>query len=202
MSADGHAEESPRGRGESEILRDNDSLVARFRSEAAKRLKDLEKAEDAADEALLRFGSNIRNFLRDAVTVVPPAENPANSQEKSGEVLFESSDASGKRVIHITRFDVQLHVIHATHDRFTEDPASDQWPAFRNDFEIDKKTDDIRRDLERYPDLRRAMETLVPEKVEYRDFWSRYYYLRMVIETEEKRRKEMLKGEKLPSQNL
>ena len=38
------------------------------------------------------------------------------------------------------------------------------------------------------------MEKLVPEQVDYPHFWTRYYFLRMVIETEEQRRRELLKG--------
>jgi hypothetical protein len=192
VPGDGAAQE--KARTESEVLRENDSLVARFRSEAAKRLKDLEKAEDAADEALLRFGTNIRNFLRDAVSVAPPSEEDTAAGNVGSEVLFESKDATGKRVLHTTRLDAQLHVIHTTPDKFTRDPESDTWVGFRDGFEIDKQTQRISEDLEKYPELRKAMEQLVPEKVEYKDFWCRYYFLRMVLETEEQRRKEMLKG--------
>ncbi len=109
-------------------------------------------------------------------------------------VLFESKDATGTRVLHTTRLDAQLHVIHTTPDKFTRDPESDEWQTFRDGFRVDQKTQRISEDLEKYPELRKAMEQLVPEKVEYKDFWSRYYFLRMVLETEEQRRKEMLKG--------
>jgi BSD domain len=183
-----------KARTESEVIRENDSLVARFRSEAAKRLKDLEKAEDAADEALLRFGTNIRNFLRDAVSVAPPSEEDSATGKGRSEILFESKDAAGKRVLHTTRLDAQLHVIHTTPDKFTRDPESSEWAGFRDGFNIDEQTQRISEDLERYPELRKAMEQLVPEKVEYKDFWCRYYFLRMVLETEEQKRKEMLKG--------
>jgi hypothetical protein len=183
-----------KARTESEVLRENDSLVARFRSEAAKRLKDLEKAEDAADEALLRFGTNIRNFLREAVSVAPPSEEDTQAGMAGSEVLFESKDAAGKRVLHTTRLDAQLHVIHTTPDKFTRDPESDRWVGFRDEFQVGEQTQRISEDLETYPELRKAMEQLVPEKVEYKDFWCRYYFLRMVLETEERRRKEMLKG--------
>ncbi|ODH40907.1 hypothetical protein ACO22_01506 [Paracoccidioides brasiliensis] len=168
---------------------DGEGFISRFRSEAAKRLKDIEKAEDAADEALLRFGTNIRNFLRDAVSIAPP-----ESTDDNNKVLFESKDVDGKRVIHTTRFEAQLHAIHSNFDRLSHDPVSGEWPAWKSEFRVDSKTSDITTDLETYPELRRAMEALVPEKVEYADFWCRYYFLRMVIETEEKRRKEMLKG--------
>lgn len=166
---------------------DGESFITRFRTEAAKRLKDIQKAEDAADEALLRFGTNIRDFLRDAVSVAPPAEGDGSDR-------FESKDADGKRVIHATRFEAQLHVIHSDLNSFSKDPDSDQWAEFKKDFDVEKKTDDIAKDLETYPELRRSMEKLVPEQVEYADFWSRYYFLRMVIETEEKKRRELLKG--------
>ncbi|KAK2744311.1 hypothetical protein FQN55_006825 [Onygenales sp. PD_40] len=167
---------------------EGEGFISRFRAEAAKRLKDIEKAEDAADEALLKFGTNIRNFLRDAVSIAPPDGNEENK------VLFESKDADGKRVIHTTRFEAQLHAIHSNLDRLSQDPVSDEWPKWKSEFKVDSKTDDIAADLETYSELRRAMESLVPEKVEYADFWCRYYFLRLVIETEEKRRKELLKG--------
>ena len=172
---------------------ETDTFLARFKAEAAKRLKEVQKAEDAADEALLRFGTNIRNFLKDAVSVSAPDEESTTP----GEVLFESKDgSSGKRVIHTSRFDAQLHVIHTTLSSFTEDASGSggQWDDFAKDFDIDKMTDRIAQDLDKYSELRNAMEKLVPEKVEYKDFWMRYYFLRHVVETQEEKRKELLKG--------
>lgn len=179
-------------RTESEALRDSEGLIARFRTEATKRLKDIEKAEDAADEALLKFGKNIRNFLRDAVTIAAPSEEA--SQGNTSKVLFESKDQDGKRVIHSTRFDAQLHAIHSSSDSFAKDPASAEYEKWTAEFDVEKKTDAIASDLEKYQELRRSMEKLVPEKVDYADFWARYYFLLMVIETEEQRRRDMLKG--------
>lgn len=192
-ATDSEESESRKKRTESEVIRENESLISRFRSEAAKRLKDIEKAEDAADEALLRFGTNIRNFLRDAVAIAPPSEETAETRN-NGSVLFESKDSHGRRVIHTTRFDAQLHVIHSTFDSFTKEPISGEWSKFKDDFKIDEKTEDIGADLSKYPELRRAMEQLVPERVDYKDFWCRYYFLRLVIQTEEQKRKEILKG--------
>lgn len=174
---------------------DSEGFISRFRAEAARRLKDIERAEDAADEALLRFGTNIRNFLRDAVSIAAPDDDSSSSKKDgSGNVLFESKDPEGKRVIHATRFEAQLHAIHSNLDSFSRDPDSEEWPNFKREFNVEKKTFGISTDLEMYPELRRAMEKLVPEKVEYKDFWARYYFLRLVIETEEKKRRELLKG--------
>ena len=171
---------------------DGEGFISRFRAEATKRLKDIEKAEDAADEALAKFGTNIRNFLRDAVTVAPPEETQDGSSSKK--LLFESKDGDGKRVIHTTRFEAQLHAIHTNFESLSKDPESDEWPKWKETFNIDNKTEEIASDLDGYPELRKAMENLVPEKVEYADFWRRYYFLRLVIETEERKRKELLKG--------
>ncbi|PYI18446.1 BSD domain protein [Aspergillus violaceofuscus CBS 115571] len=167
----------------------DEGFLSRFKAEAARRLKEIEKAEEAADEAILRFGMNIGQKLREAVSIVPP------SSEGSGEKpLFESKDAEGKRVIHATRFEAQLHVIHSTLESFSSDPVSELWPAFKQEFMVAEKTEAIAADLEKYPELRAAMEKLVPEKVEYATFWCRYYFLRLVIETEEQKRKELLQG--------
>lgn len=179
-------------RSESEALRESEGVISRFRTEAAKRLKELEKAEEAADAAIFKFGANIGNFLRDAVTIAPPTEE--TNKDGSRKVLFESKDSDGKRVIHSTRFDAQLHAIHSSLESFTSDPASAEYAKWKDDFDVEKKTDAIAQDLDKYEELRRTMEKLVPEKVEYKDFWTRYYFLRMVVETEEQRRRELLKG--------
>lgn len=170
-----------------------ESFIARLKAEAARRLKEIEKAEEAADEAILRFGMNIGQKLREAVSILPP------DTDESGKLLFESKDAEGKRVIHATRFEAQLHVIHSNLESFSKDPVSDEWPSFKKEFNVEVKTDEIAADLEKYPELRSAMEKLVPEQVEYAEFWTRYYFLRLVVETEEKKRKELLKGMLSPS---
>lgn len=186
----GKLEENP----SSVQMTDAEGFVARLRAEAEKRLKDIQKVEDTADEALLRFGSNIRNFLRDAVTVSAPDKGD-QSDEQSGQLLFESKDAEGKRVIHTSRFDAQLHVIHCSLDSFLKDPSSAEYATWKKDFSVEKHTDDIANSLQKYEELRRDMEKLVPERVDYNTFWTRYYFLRLVIESEEKRRKELLTGE-------
>ena len=180
-----------------DIVKEAQGIVSLFRSNATKRLKELQKAEDAADEALLKFGSNIRNLLSDAVSIAPPASG--SQAERDGAVLFESKDSSGKKVVHATRFDAQLHVIHSSLDSFLKDPASPQWEEWKQSFDAEKKTDAIAKDLEKHEELRSAMEKCVPEKVDYKSFWCRYYFLRHVIESEEQRRREMLKGASTPA---
>ena len=199
-SATPRASEGPAGeekeRSKSEASRESESVISRLRSEAAKRLKDLEKAEEAADAAIFKFGANIGNFLKEAVSVAPPT---SEEDKKSGKVLFESRDMDGKRVIHSTRFDAQLHAVHSSFESFTKDPVSPEYEKWKTEFDVEKKTEAITKDLEKYEELRRAMEKLVPEQVEYPVFWTRYYFLQMVVETEEERRREILKGECSPT---
>ncbi|KAL2890036.1 BSD domain-containing protein C22A12.14c [Ceratocystis lukuohia] len=187
---------------------EEEDLLSRLKKEAAKRLKDIQRAEDAADAALLQFGSNVRDFLKDAITVAPPTdadtaaqstsrgvEGAANSQGATSTVLFESKDAQGKRVIHSTRFDAQLHVLHTNPNTLLKAPEqSEQFTEWEKEFDVEAKTDDIAADLEEYAELRTTMEKIVPEKVSYAQFWCRYYFLRHSIETAENRRKELLKA--------
>ncbi|RMZ83029.1 hypothetical protein DV738_g1371, partial [Chaetothyriales sp. CBS 135597] len=157
-------------------LQETETFLDKFRAEAAKRLKEVQAAEDAADVALLRFGDNIRSFLKDAV----------------------SMDQSGRRIVHASRLDGQLYVIHTTPGQFIRDPDDDSnevWIKWKQDFDVEKQTETIAKDLEKYPELRRTMEQVMKEQeVEYRDFWTRYYYLRMVVEEREEKRKALLKG--------
>ncbi|KKA30274.1 hypothetical protein TD95_004386 [Thielaviopsis punctulata] len=187
-------------------------LLSRLKQEAAKRLKDIQRAEDAADAALLQFGSNVRDFLKEAITVAPPASGDSaagasaagvtgDAASGGSNVLFESKDAQGKRVIHSTRFEAQLHVLHTNPDTLLKAPEQseqfDEWRGQTEDghgFDVDKKTEQVAEDLAKYPELRATMEALVPEKVSYAEFWCRYYFLRHIIETAENRRKELLKA--------
>lgn len=198
----GEASSSSAGTGETaQAGESTETVLERIRREGAKRLKDLQQAEEAADEALLKFGSNIRDFLRDAITIAPPGEGAggadgggAGTGAGGATVLFESKDAQGKRVVHASRFDAQLHVIHITADSFAKDPVSDEFEGWAKAFDIDSKTDDIAADLNKYPELRATMEKLVPDQVPYAEFWKRYYFLRHGIETAEARRRDLLKG--------
>lgn len=173
-----------------DAARESENYLARLRSEAAKRLEELRKAEDAADDALLKFGVNVRDFLKEAISIAPPQ----GGSEQNNAVLFESKDAQGKRVIHTSRFDAQLHVIHTSTESFSKESSGPEFEKWVKEFDIDKKTADIDTDLKKYPELRSTMEKLVPTQIPYADFWQRYYFLRHGIETAEARRRDLLKG--------
>ena len=181
---------------------DDGGAFSKFRAEATKRLRDLEKAEEAADAAIFRFGANVGAFLKDAVSVAPPSSDQAKSADGKGKVLFESKSEDGKRVIHSTRLEAQLYAIHTSPDKFSHDPEGDAFGKWieengpTREKLVEARTDQIAGDLERFEELRKMMErSMGPEgQVTYADFWTRYYFLRMVVEADEKRRREVLKG--------
>ena len=176
-----------------EAIKESETVLSRLKAETSKRLKDIQKAEEAADEALLKFGSNIRDFLKDAILVTPPSDAPA-FRNAGNTVLFESKDAQGKRIIHTSRFDAQMHVIHTNPEGLLKDPAEVEYQMWGKKFDVERKTGDIGGDLAKYPELRAMMERLVPDTVPYVEFWKRYYFLRRGIETAEARRRDLLKG--------
>ncbi|MDI1489579.1 MAG: hypothetical protein OHK93_000776 [Ramalina farinacea] len=185
---------------------DDGSAFSKFRAEATKRLRDLEKAEEAADAAIFRFGANVGAFLKDAVSIAPPSSDQAKSADGKDKILFESKSEDGKRVIHSTRLEAQLYAIHTSPDKFSHDPEGDAFGKWIEETGptreklVEARTDQIAGDLERFEELRKMMErSMGPEgQVTYADFWTRYYFLRMVVEADEKRRKEVLKGATLP----
>ena len=86
--------------------------------------------------------------------------------------------------------------MHNKHELFKVDPSTDSesFATFVKTFSVDKETESIAANLERYPELRETMEKLVPGEVKYDAFWTRYYFLRNELDLEEQRRKELLKG--------
>lgn len=88
-----------------------------------------------------------------------------------------------------------LHELHSHPDILRHDPV--QEPAFQpwsKDFSAETHTDEIASLLERYPELRSQMDTLVPEHVSYSDFWKRYLYQKSKIDADEARRKQMIES--------
>ncbi|KAK6526911.1 hypothetical protein TWF281_010107 [Arthrobotrys megalospora] len=169
------------------------NLMARLRAG----ITEVQKAEDAADAYLAKMGTNFGNFLRDAVTIAPPTEEEKAAAEKAEkkDVLFETRGSEdNKRPIHTTRLDAQLHLLHTNLDNFKSDPRSPKYAAeWAAGFSAEKKTEQIAKDLEAYPELRSSMEKLVPGEISYEEFWKRYYFLRGELDAEEQKRKELLK---------
>jgi hypothetical protein len=84
--------------GESKNAQPGEGLLSKLKKGAAQRISEIEAAEARADEYLVKFGSNIGSFLRDAVTIVPPDE--LAHEGGSRELVFEvKGPEEGKRQI-------------------------------------------------------------------------------------------------------
>jgi hypothetical protein len=60
-------------------------------------LKELSKAEDAADAYLSKLGASFGQLLKEAVTIAPPEESPSPS-EKDGDILFDTAAEKKRRI--------------------------------------------------------------------------------------------------------
>jgi hypothetical protein len=61
---------------------------------ASQRIAEIEAVEARADEYLVKFGSSIGGFLRDAITISPPT---TDAEGAKGEVVFEAQAGDGKK---------------------------------------------------------------------------------------------------------
>jgi len=59
-------------------------------------LKELSKAEDAADAYLNKWGASFSQMLKDAVSIVPPEESES-LDSRAGGVLFDSDKEKGSK---------------------------------------------------------------------------------------------------------
>ncbi|KAF5094613.1 hypothetical protein D0Z00_003465 [Geotrichum galactomycetum] len=170
--------------------------------------RDLEVFENKAGSYLLQFGTDFKTILKDAVNVAGPtgaaattSKNDGSSTAAAGEsdVIFNVPEDI-RNQIYSTRQDAQLHALHTSKEPFLLETITDPgYEKFKANFNLDKQTDVITADLKKYPKLRTLMEDLTSAKdgektVRFSEFWTRYYFMREQIATQEELRKKVLVG--------
>lgn len=166
--------------------------------------KDLEKIEVAAGSYLSNFGKDFKSLVKEAITVaapndttydVDPSKSPSiasdSGEDLPSEILFNVPEDI-RNQIYSTRLDAQLHALHTSTEPFLTNKDEPGFNEFSETFDVNSRTDDIASDLEKYPKLRSLMETLVPHKVSYEQFWTKYYYMRNQLSEQEQKRKLLL----------
>ena len=96
-----------------------------------------------------------------------------------------------------SRTDAMLHDLHSTQELLLSDPEVKSDPSYTEwdkSFSAEQHTDEIAALLERYPELRSLMDSLVPEKIPYKDFWKRYLFQKSKIDAEEAKRKQVFEN--------
>eukprot|EP00287_Rhodomonas_sp_CCMP768_P008578 CAMPEP_0196734396 /NCGR_PEP_ID=MMETSP1091-20130531/13153_1 /TAXON_ID=302021 /ORGANISM="Rhodomonas sp., Strain CCMP768" /LENGTH=212 /DNA_ID=CAMNT_0042077901 /DNA_START=63 /DNA_END=698 /DNA_ORIENTATION=+ len=91
----------------------------------------------------------------------------------------------------------KLEAMQADKNSFTTDPAAAAYAAFAEGFTAEEKTAEISQLLEASPSLAALHQELVPERVEYRVFWSRYFFRALAIRQEEDRKSALLRASEL-----
>ena len=78
------------------------------------------------------------------------------------------------------------------HSSYTSDPEHAEYAEFRAAFSAERKTAEIAELLDAVPRMQAIHQELVPEKVAYTDFWSRYFFLAQQAAAEEERKHKLL----------
>ncbi|KAJ8099349.1 hypothetical protein POJ06DRAFT_282393 [Lipomyces tetrasporus] len=166
-------------------------MFAVLKQKAQARVEELDKVE--ISKYLNQVGKEVAEFLKDAVTIDPGEDDYTEGTKTpiTKDILFDVPDDI-KRQIYTTRLDAQLHALHTSTEPFLTDSDDTAYQEFANGFSVDSQTTTIAGDLDHYPELRKLMEKVVPEKITYEEFWKRYYFLREQINQEELRRKQLL----------
>ncbi|KAK9238195.1 hypothetical protein V1525DRAFT_401807 [Lipomyces kononenkoae] len=164
-----------------------------LKQKAQARIEELDTTE--LSKYFSQVGKDVGEFLKDAVTIDPGEEQEYNEATRTPggnrDVLFDVPEDI-KRQIYTTRLDAQLHALHTSVEPILADSDDTAFAEFAKTFSADAQTTTIAQDLDHYPELRKLMEKVVPEKVTYEEFWKRYYFLREQINQEEVRRKQLL----------
>lgn len=90
-----------------------------------------------------------------------------------------------------------LHDLNTNPDLLCKNPDEFCEPSFvswQATFSAEQRTDDIAALLDRYPELRSLMDSLVPEKISYKEFWMRYLYQKSKLDADEAKRKQLLES--------
>ncbi|KAL1929435.1 hypothetical protein VTP01DRAFT_1573 [Rhizomucor pusillus] len=158
--------------------------------------EEMDQGTRFAEQYLQTFGSEVMQILNKTITVLDPEEQDEQSQGQ-GRPSTSSQDsqpAPGKR-IYANRKDALLAEVRTNPDTFLKEPeASTSEDKQELQKDVEKRTDEIAKLLEEYPELRDMMDRLVPVQVSYTTFWQRYFYHLWKIEKDEEKRRLIVKG--------
>lgn len=116
-TADTAAGQEKQKQKQKEKEEEEEGLLQKLRKGAAQRIHEIEAAEARADEYLLKFGSNIGSFLRDAVTIAPP-QTADGAGADTKEVLFEAKGGE-KQILCVRPPHISCHSSEQQSEEFT-----------------------------------------------------------------------------------
>ncbi len=149
--------------------------------------EDLEAVEKGLGKYVTRIGTNLSTILKENIQITGSDESKSLSTSKN-------TETEGKRSLLLltNRLEAQLHALHTSTEAFITAAPDNNYDDFAANFLVDEHTDEISNDLRIYPSLRDLMSSVVPTKITYAEFWTRYYFMRGKIEEEDEKRKLLL----------
>ncbi|ODQ82031.1 hypothetical protein BABINDRAFT_165531 [Babjeviella inositovora NRRL Y-12698] len=147
--------------------------------------KELEIVENTAGNLV----SNFTSFFAGALTIEAP--------HADGESACETdADHQKQTVIAHSRTEAQMHTLHSSPELYltAADVEDTSYIKFAATFDIASQTGEITQRLESTPALHSLMNAIVPTKIAYADFWSRYFYMLAKIQQDEQKRAQLLAG--------
>mmetsp|Transcript_43362 Transcript_43362/g.67933 ORF Transcript_43362/g.67933 Transcript_43362/m.67933 type:complete len:274 (-) Transcript_43362:401-1222(-) len=151
--------------------------------EASKDLVEVYKRD------LGEFAAVVKKDTNEAV------KKTAGSIEKSVSEAIKAEKGAG---IDDTKKMSKLEAMQADAKSYTIDPVpASSYSAFVAELVIGERAEEISQILQASPHVSAFHNDLVPEKVEYKEFWSRYFFRANVIKTEEERKKKILQASEL-----
>ncbi len=153
--------------------------------------KELEQVETFAGSYVNKFGQ----FIKDSIVISNPEDEDELIDDSEGDLLFNVLDDSKSRPQKVTstRTEAQLYALHTSPELYLTNAQDETYDQFKKSFKLDSKTEDIAALLKQNVELNKLSTSIVPEKVKYDEFWTRYFYLYDKILKEESNRKKLLK---------
>ncbi|KAG2216626.1 hypothetical protein INT45_001832 [Circinella minor] len=153
--------------------------------------QEMDQGTRYAEHYLQTFGSEVMDTVNKALDMIDSDNDDDQQQQEVREPEGRQSTSSNRtKRIFATRKERLLAEMRTDPNTFlTQLPDTDT-----NEFDVEKKTDEIAHILDEFPDLREMMDNLVPIKVTYILFWQRYFYHAEKIEKEDEKRQLIAEG--------
>ncbi|KAI7857688.1 hypothetical protein BDC45DRAFT_603252 [Circinella umbellata] len=150
--------------------------------------QEMDQGTRYAEQYLQTFGSEVMDTVNKALDMIDSDDDDDDQQREPEGRQSTSSNRTNR--IFATRKERLLAEMRTDPNTFlTQLPDTNT-----NQFDVEKKTDEIAQILDEFPDLREMMDNLVPIKVTYVLFWQRYFYHAEKIEKEDEKRQLIAEG--------
>lgn len=153
--------------------------------------KELEQVETFAGSYVNKFGQ----FIKESIVVTDIEERDELIDDDEATLLFnvKGDSKSRSQKVTSTRTEAQLYALHTSPELYLTNSEDEAFDEFKKGFKLDSKTDEIADLLKQNVEFNKLSTSIVPEKVSYEEFWTRYFYLYDKILKEESNRKKLLR---------